>query len=356
MKPTMLITPLLRSAVALSLAAVLSISQPALASGTFTVQELLPLPGKTQSNAIAISNIWNMVVGTSGVSSNSYAPCFSLLGGVWSTLTTPFGYSDATPTAVNNLNVAGYAWVHGTTWALTWPGGGAPVFLPAISGASSSFATGINSHSQVVGDAYFPNLPAHNAFVWDKTNRYWFLGWGLLGGVGCWANAINDNGWIAGTAATFSNDSHAFLWVNKNTVYDIGTFGGNRSQANAINNSGFVVGTATTANGYWHAFRFFYFMGNKTMLDLGKLPGLSQSIAQGINSAGQIVGWSGNIVGLTQSSDRAFLFDGTLKNLNTLISDPTWTLQAATGINDAGLIIGYGLHNGKPAAFLLTPK
>ena len=35
---------------------------------------------------------------------------------------------------------------------------------------------------------------------------------------------------------------------------------------------------------------------------------------------------------------------------------PGWTLQTATGINDAGAICGSGLHNGKPRAYLLIPR
>src|SRR5258708_3511743 len=32
-----------------------------------------------------------------------------------------------------------------------------------------------------------------------------------------------------------------------------------------------------------------------------------------------------------------------------------WTLSAASGINDAGQIVGYGTHDGVIRAFLLTP-
>ncbi len=43
-------------------------------------------------------------------------------------------------------------------------------------------------------------------------------------------------------------------------------------------------------------------------------------------------------------------------DLNNLLSPGSgWSLQAATGINDLGQIVGYGMINGNQQAFLLTP-
>jgi hypothetical protein len=48
--------------------------------------------------------------------------------------------------------------------------------------------------------------------------------------------------------------------------------------------------------------------------------------------------------------------DGVLTDLNTLIPpDSGWQLVAAHGLNESGLIVGDGIYNGQPAAFLLTP-
>jgi hypothetical protein len=43
-------------------------------------------------------------------------------------------------------------------------------------------------------------------------------------------------------------------------------------------------------------------------------------------------------------------------DLNLLI-DPTtgWVLNEASGINESGQIVGWGLHNGQTRAFLITP-
>ena len=54
----------------------------------------------------------------------------------------------------------------------------------------------------------------------------------------------------------------------------------------------------------------------------------------------------------------AFVYlKGSLQNLNSLISaNSGWTLQDATGINNAGDIVGYGLDPaGNTEAFELTP-
>jgi len=53
----------------------------------------------------------------------------------------------------------------------------------------------------------------------------------------------------------------------------------------------------------------------------------------------------------------AFVYSGgKMKDLNTLIPARSgWVLQRATGINDAGLITGWGTFKGKTHSFLLTP-
>jgi probable HAF family extracellular repeat protein len=57
------------------------------------------------------------------------------------------------------------------------------------------------------------------------------------------------------------------------------------------------------------------------------------------------------------AAHHAFLYsDGVMYDLNNLIPTGSgWELLAASGINDAGQIAGWGRHSGGTRAFLLTP-
>ena len=79
----------------------------------------------------------------------------------------------------------------------------------------------------------------------------------------------------------------------------------------------------------------------------------SQSNSEGIaiNSLGVVVGDS-----YTGANYHAFIFDTLMRDLNDLIpAGSGWLLTNAQGINDSGLITGYGEINGQTHAFRLTP-
>lgn len=82
-------------------------------------------------------------------------------------------------------------------------------------------------------------------------------------------------------------------------------------------------------------------------------PGDVSSEARALNIYGDVVGRSGNG---DWSASRAMLWrGGTAVDLHTTVTDNGWTLQVATGINNAGQIVGTGRHNGQTRAFLLQP-
>jgi probable HAF family extracellular repeat protein len=71
------------------------------------------------------------------------------------------------------------------------------------------------------------------------------------------------------------------------SITDLGTLGtGNVSVANAINNAGVVVGYTDVTSGLPHGFRW----SAGTMTDLGTEPGGDDSTANAINEAGQVAG------------------------------------------------------------------
>jgi probable HAF family extracellular repeat protein len=90
------------------------------------------------------------------------------------------------------------------------------------------------------------------------------------------------------------------------------------------------------------------------MQDLGILGG-TNSLALGINKAGQVVG-AADTTG--DSAVHAFLWTKTvgLQDLNNLIpANSGWTLAWASAINKAGQIVGDGIINGQIHGFLLAP-
>src|ERR1700676_566885 len=98
--------------------------------------------------------------------------------------------------------------------------------------------------------------------------------------------------WLSVFAATLTvytsaqnTTVHAFLWSSTTGMQDLGSIGGGNSYANGINNAGQVVGYYETAV----STRAFLWTASTGMQDLGTLGG-SFAMASGINSAGQVVG------------------------------------------------------------------
>jgi probable HAF family extracellular repeat protein len=84
------------------------------------------------------------------------------------------------------------------------------------------------------------------------------------------------------------------------------------------------------------------------MTDLGTLAGGEASEAYAINDHGVVVGASGG---------RAFIYrEGAMVDLNSLLpAESGWVLTTASGINDAGEIVGTGLYDGVERGFVLIP-
>jgi probable HAF family extracellular repeat protein len=86
-----------------------------------------------------------------------------------------------------------------------------------------------------------------------------------------------------------------------------------------------------------------------TITDLSAHPSGPISVGLGIDATGAAVGSTG-------TDTHAFLYDGSMFNLNNLIpAGSGWELVEATALNDAGQIVGYGRFNDHTRAFLLTP-
>ncbi len=219
-------------------------------------------------------------------------------------------------------------------------------------GGSFSEASGINASGQVAGDSSIAGNGATHAMVVnaDGTGR---TDLGTLGGTNSWGNGINATGQVVGYSETSvgSPTTHAFsVNANGSSLTDLGTLGGTNSVATGINATGQVVGFSDIAgNAGVHAFVDNANGGNK--LDLGTFVGGVNSQAFNINDNGKVVGQY--FLNATDFHAFAINADGTgMHDLQTLGG----TNSAAIGINTAGDIVGFSDITGNSAdhAFILT--
>jgi probable HAF family extracellular repeat protein len=204
---------------------------------------------------------------------------------------------------------------------------------------------------------------------------------GTLGGNNSRASGINASGQIVGHSNTATGDTHAFLYLTAPAygfpagMNDLGTFGGEFngltfSIANAINSQGQIVGSSLVPMPEFDAEHAFLWTpggtngvpGNAQMVDLGTLGGTS-SAASGINAYGQVVGYSqtagdAEVHPFLWQPDTPNGTTGTMIDLGTLGGIQTGQNGFNTNfsINDRGQIVGETMAaKGERHAFLWTP-
>lgn len=206
-------------------------------------------------------------------------------------------------------------------------------------GGAAAQAYSINRCGQIAGWAQAPGNLAR-AFYYDGALH----DLGTLGGAESFGFAISTCGKVAGWSGTAGGETHAFYHDGK-TMRDLGTFGGTGSFALALNSVGQVAGYAYgPGNAWFHAFLFDARTG-APIRDIGA-PGLN-SLAQDINDAGQVVGYTRDAAGVL----RAFRYEaGTMHDLGLL---PGAQGAEARAINGAGHTVGYVVYpDGRQVAFL----
>jgi len=293
---------------------------------------------------------------------------------------TNLGSLGGTNTQANAINAAGVvvgfdATTAQVAQAFIHSGSGMSA-LPALNAARNE-ATGINASGVVVGyNTTFPSADFRGFIVAN----------GVLTdlGVNTRATGINDAGSVVGNAFP-----RAFIRSPAGVVTLIGPAAGATTIATAINASGVVVGYTEGLNR-----RAFSYL-NGALTDLGALPGGTNSYAFGVNAAGVVVGQSnestnrqlhaaifssGNVIDIDptgagalgsaalginasgvvvgqNSAGRAFVYTPTtgLVDLNTIVTNLAASgfasLNAATAINDAGQIVGFGALAGGGTRF-----
>jgi probable HAF family extracellular repeat protein len=219
----------------------------------------------------------------------------------------------------------------GVSLALTAPAVLADPLYTATFLPDNFTAYGIGNDGSVVGSGLNPDYQ-QRAFVWqDGTTT--FLP--TLGGPSAWATATNG-GIVVG--ASLSGDfTRGFIYRNGD-IRSTGTLYGGESIAYGVNAAGQVVGESTDASGNTRAFLY----SGGTLADIGTLGG-ADARARGINDAGMIVGGSQPGPGFPDDGAHAFLYhDGIMQDLGTLGGGFSW----AEAVNNAGQVAGYSLVGG----------
>ncbi len=278
----------------------------------------------------------------------------------------PFIYRDSVMTAITGISGQGGALDINDSGAVVGYGSRAFLYkdgiitdLNSIVGNDYVVAAGINNSGHIVGWTGITN-DIFPAFLLDDTGVH------LLAMLpiphSSQAYAINDIGQGVGDSSYFIDTGSgetrqlAVLFEGA-TITILGALpNGRYSAARALNQHGMAVGWSGTGpfNPNVISGTHAVIYQGRTVIDLGVLPGDRSSYAEDINSAGWVVGSSED----PDEVSRAFLYaGGHMYDLNDLIKHNSgWTLGAATGINDRGQIVGWGMRGGEQRGFLLTPR
>lgn len=338
------------------LLAAIGLSGSGLVQAGWTITDLgtlAPAQPLSFSAAHAINELGQVV----GVSMNGalvqHAFVWSAGGGMVDLGDLPGGDNDSSASGINNAGtVVGSSGALNTAQgyhAFQWTSGAGMADLGAKpNNGYISFGAGINSAGTIVGASGFGS--SFTAYVKSSDGAMTLLS--KPSGSSTQANAINDDGVIAGFTQKSNGTTRATLWAN-GTRTELGDLAGGADYSNglALNQAGLLVGSSGVAGG-GHAFAWTAAGG---MVDLGDLPGGSvASAAHGVNDLGDIVGFGSN----ADNQNRALLWrKGSMLDLSTLAEAQAqgWVFEQALDINNAGAIVGWGWHNGQQRGFVLAP-
>ncbi len=295
----------------------------------------------------------------------------------------------AAPLAINNRNsVAGQFSTNASSVAFIYRNGTFTKFRAAFSAAVA-----INDSDLAVGGSY-AFMPNGTEIPLGTTNS----------ALVSEAFGVDDSGRIAGVliqGGVAGCSGALTFWSTSGAPSEIG----NQTDTLVVSRNGKVVldGYQQTGNGCNGILSPYYYPSGTPVpippgLTLGVGPAVNPGAITGVNDAGDVVGYgeitgtndlatflarNGKAIqinapaGYTQlqgaaindvdwivgtesgTTSHAFLWsNGTIIDLNTRLtaSCAAWTLNSATGINDAGYIVGLGTLNGKTHGYMLVPS
>jgi probable HAF family extracellular repeat protein len=299
-------------------------------SQRYTVREIPEAEPGAEMYPVAINGLGD-VAGTYFLNNNSLTHAFLLYAQEWTVrrvLVTPDGrVASEQASAVNDARqVAGMR----NNSVVRWEAGQETPLAHLAPTHAVSLAYAIAPDGTVYGasvaDDGYPR-----AVAWAATAPLALSdGRSMAMGVSPKGLAVGSNN---GRAAVFDGTS----------VRDLGTLGATNSLAFAASESGRVVGRTSTNSGSVHA--FYYDFPNGPMVDAS--PRATWCELTSVNASDTAVGWC---------DGRAAIFrSGEVELLDALVIDPGWLLIDASAINEAGAIVGRGLHNGVAHAYFAEP-
>jgi uncharacterized membrane protein len=175
-----------------------------------------------------------------------------------------------------------------------------------------------------------------------------------LGGGEGWVEAINDLGDAVGSSRTAEGFTHCAIWQATGELLDCHS-DGIISVGLGINNAGQVAGISWTNEGT----RGFVWLPLTGGIVLPPVAGDVHALAYAINADGDVVGGSylPAPCACPPTHEAAVVWQNgqPVDLLPQVNNGQGWVLSVALGINDAGVIVGYGTFEGTQHSFMLTP-